>query len=413
MGINELRHLQFEFEKTRKDLASKLKPILKLRDKFVKEYTSAAIRILDIDDFVTGKGSKTSFCYRIETELNDWGNIHGSFAMKFGVYYGHNGKGTLKEYRIGKKIFGEDIGIAFKNVISAIVELVDTGDTASIKELTANPISPMFKGKILSLYFPDRFLNIYSQAHLNHFLDKLSLVSTSKKELNKQQLLMDFKANDEVMKDWTTFEYNKFLYDRFGKPTGELKQKHFSPALKKHFVADLPAMEIVKPEQISLAKEKLPDTKKKNSGKQPKKQDHLAKGKRAQRIGSRGEQIVMSYEMDNLKKLGREDLANKVSRVSEKSDAYGFDILSFDAHGNEKFIEVKSTTRGIGYSVFHISANELEVSRSKHNYFFYFVYEADTLIPKIWEQLAKDILDSDKIRREPTSYKLTFKTNNV
>ena len=413
MGIDDLRHLQFEFEKTRKDVTAYLKPIIKLRDHFVQHYTSARIKSLAIDDFVTGKESKTSFCYRIETELNSWGNIQASYPKKFGVYYGHNGEGTPKEYRIGKKAFGSDIATAFDNVIAAIVDLIDTGHTADIKTLNSNPISPMFKGKILSLYYPERFLNIYSQSHLNHFLDKLSLVCTSPKELYKQQLLMDFKASDEVMRDWTTFEYNRFLYKSFNRPTGNLKSKDLSPALKGHIQADLPPMEKVKPRSIDLMTENLPEQKTKDTSKPTIKQDHLAKGKKNIRIGNRGEQIVMSYEIAHLTKIKRKDLADKVSRVSEKSDAYGYDILSYDDNGNEKYIEVKSTTRKIGYSVFHISANELEVSRNKQNYYFYFVYDAHTTSPQIWAQRPEDILDSDKVRREPTSFKLTFKTNNI
>ena len=413
MGIDELRHLQFEFEKTRKDVTAYLKPIIKLRDRFVSDYTSDRIKELDIDDFIIGKGSKTSFCYRIENELNSWGNIHNSFAKKFGIYYGHNGEGTPKEYRIGKKAFGSDIATAFDNVIAAIVDLIDTGQTADLKTLSSNPISPMFKGKILSLYYPDRFLNIYSQSHLNHFLDKLSLVSTSSKELFKQKLLMDFKASDEVMRDWTTFEYNRFLYKSFNGPTGDLKSKDFSPALKSHLVLDLPPMEKVKPQSIDLRTENLPGQKTKDSSSPTIKQDHLAKGKKNLRIGNRGEQIVMSFEIAHLKKIKRNDLADKVSRVSEKSDAYGYDILSYDDNGNEKYIEVKSTTRKIGYSVFFISANELEVSRNKQNYYFYFVYDAHTTSPQIWAQRPEDILDSDRIKREATSYRITLITSST
>lgn len=53
----------------------------------------------------------------------------------------------------------------------------------------------------------------------------------------------------------------------------------------------------------------------------------------------------------------------KVAWVSrDKGDGLGFDILSYDAEGNEMYIEVK-TTLGTEDSSFFISANELEKSK--------------------------------------------------
>ena len=81
MQIKELREYQIEFEKIRISISPKFKKLFKLREKFTKDYTIKVISSLNLDEYVTGKGGP-SFCNRIENELNAWGNIHGSSAVR-------------------------------------------------------------------------------------------------------------------------------------------------------------------------------------------------------------------------------------------------------------------------------------------------------------------------------------------
>jgi len=60
-------------------------------------------------------------------------------------------------------------------------------------------------------------------------------------------------------------------------------------------------------------------------------------------------------------------LADKVRHVSvEDGDGMGYDILSFFQNGNEKYIEVKSTT-GNATTPFYMSQNELNFIQSHHS----------------------------------------------
>lgn len=92
-----------------------------------------------------------------------------------------------------------------------------------------------------------------------------------------------------------------------------------------------------------------------------------------------GEQIVLNYEKNRLKDYP--DLAKKVEHVSQtKGDGLGYDILSFDAHGNQIYIEVKTTTQG-KETPFYISDNELKfASQHLDNYFLYRVYNFGDLV---------------------------------
>ena len=62
-------------------------------------------------------------------------------------------------------------------------------------------------------------------------------------------------------------------------------------------------------------------------------------------------------------------LADRVEHVSHtKGDGLGYDVLSFDASGKERFIEVKTTSFG-KETPFFISRNEVEFSRANDAHF--------------------------------------------
>ena len=89
-------------------------------------------------------------------------------------------------------------------------------------------------------------------------------------------------------------------------------------------------------------------------------------------IGQLGEKYIVKYERQNLIKIGRNDLADKVRRISEEDIGAGYDILSFDINGKSKYIEVKTTT-GTG-STFELTANELHsAEKLGKQYWLYFV----------------------------------------
>jgi hypothetical protein len=114
-----------------------------------------------------------------------------------------------------------------------------------------------------------------------------------------------------------------------------------------------------------------------------KKIDFEQEAERNRKLGDRGEKIVMDLEQARLTNVGRLDLANKVRRISVESDAEGFDILSFEDNGKEKYIEVKATSSPIGLTNFYYTANELRKANESNNYYLYIVYDIMTDSPKV------------------------------
>ncbi len=99
-----------------------------------------------------------------------------------------------------------------------------------------------------------------------------------------------------------------------------------------------------------------------NYRKNPIKVNYLEKEQRNRDLGYLGEELVVEYERWQLTKLGKENLADKVEWISnEQGDGAGFDILSRNIDGTDKYIEVKTTKLSKETPIF-FSKNELEFS---------------------------------------------------
>ena len=103
--------------------------------------------------------------------------------------------------------------------------------------------------------------------------------------------------------------------------------------------------------------------------------NHQKKNAQNKRLGDLGELWVLQQERKKLVTAGRKDIAEKVDHISmSQGDGAGYDILSYDEHGNEILIEVKAT-KGSLHSPFYITRNELERSiRDDEKYRLYRVY---------------------------------------
>jgi len=92
-------------------------------------------------------------------------------------------------------------------------------------------------------------------------------------------------------------------------------------------------------------------------------------------LGLRGEELTVEFEKSRLIRIGQDHLADRVEHVSkDQGDGAGFDILSFDENGDDRFIEVK-TTRFSKHTPFFITENEVGFSKQRSdNYHLYRIF---------------------------------------
>jgi hypothetical protein len=94
------------------------------------------------------------------------------------------------------------------------------------------------------------------------------------------------------------------------------------------------------------------------------------------RRGAQGEELVIDFERDWLRQYGRPDLASRVRWTArDDGDGLGYDVLSFDMEGHERYIEVKTTALG-EQTPFYITSAELDFAhRHADSYALYRVYD--------------------------------------
>lgn len=135
------------------------------------------------------------------------------------------------------------------------------------------------------------------------------------------------------------------------------------------------------------------------------KRDYLAQEARNRSLGHAGEEFVVHYEQLRLEKLGRGNLASKIEHTAAiRGDGAGYDVLSFEEDGRERFIEVKTTAYAKD-TPFFISDNELAFARANEQAFrLYRLFEFRRL-PRLFELHGR--LDN-QCRLDPISFRASF-----
>jgi hypothetical protein len=107
----------------------------------------------------------------------------------------------------------------------------------------------------------------------------------------------------------------------------------------------------------------------------PIKINYLEREQNNRSLGLKGEELVMQYERFMLSKAGKDNLADSLEWVSrDQGDGLGFDILSRNLNGTDKYIEVK-TTKLSQKTPFFFSSNEYKFSlENQENYHLYRLY---------------------------------------
>lgn len=138
----------------------------------------------------------------------------------------------------------------------------------------------------------------------------------------------------------------------------------------------------------------------------PRKVDFAARDENNRRLGRAGEQWAIEFEHQRLIDAGQPDLFSNLEWVSDKlGDGAGFDILSYNAPSQPRYIEVK-TTNGSHASAFIISRNEVDFSKEVGDSFFLYRVFRFRESPALY-MLHGDI--STQLHLEPMDYRASFR----
>jgi hypothetical protein len=101
-----------------------------------------------------------------------------------------------------------------------------------------------------------------------------------------------------------------------------------------------------------------------------KKTDHFSENQKRTALGDAGELAVIEIEKALLHNAGKDYLISRIEHVAKtQGDGLGFDIQSITPNGQDKLIEVKTTSEGI-FTPFILTDTEFARSRKDPNCFY-------------------------------------------
>lgn len=397
------------------------KEIEKLRKQFVNQYPVSFIKVMKYKDYILGQKNHDNFCYQIETGLRKLGSIQGATSKKFGMYQDRN----TGEIILAKKWnVSNSPELTFEEVRKAILKLLKDGKTNNRHGIINSKISQMLCYKILSVYFPNLYLSIFSENHLNFFIaqfhENINAGDQFSEIYDKQMELIRLKNEHLIAKNWNGIEFMTYLYLVFPQ-AHDVREKSDIKVVTNLVDSEKSSEEdLVINGEIKSIKD-IGNSKKRNvpnenseenvpSIKGKTKIDFEERQKRLSEIGALGEAVVVNYEKDRLTNFP--ELARKVKQVSLNDDSLGYDVRSYNEDGTERFIEVKSTTLQKSEKLeFYLSVNELQKAKELSNYWIYRVFDVEDFCEIVMIENPFSPKKLEKIDIKPTNYFVQIKTN--
>lgn len=287
----------------------------------------------------------------------------------------------------------------------------------------ASKVGSYFKNEINDAYFTksDILLGNVSKSSLAYGYQKANVISKyyPKDNYSEGELIDDLKRMisiyDEIAKLFVNRNYDTLIKNIINDDNDVIQIVNGEEAIEqiKEYVQDNSNTTVNVTKELIKQIPYIDKTSKFQAILNPKtsnKIDYVKMTYNNMKIGLEGEGLVIEYEMEKLRKLGREDLASKVKWLSKESDSYGYDILSYDVDSKGKvheiYIEVKTTSSQYD-TEFFISKNEVEASdKLKDRYCLFRIYDAQSLKPKFYKAYGEV---SKNFNLNPVTYMAKYK----
>jgi hypothetical protein len=140
---------------------------------------------------------------------------------------------------------------------------------------------------------------------------------------------------------------------------------------------------------------------------QPIKINYLEREQNNRKLGEKGEGLIIQYEKWRLTREGKENLADKIEWVSkELGDGMGYDILSKNINGSDRYIEVKTTKLSKETPIYLTSKEVSFASLKQKDFYLYRIFN--------WEESPRFFVRNGKYENfcnlQPNTYKGFFES---
>jgi hypothetical protein len=181
-----------------------------LHREFLKLYPRERISSLTLDDYALGKGKGA--CWWVEFGTEKLGRIGGATAFKHVVFF----DSKANQWRYNKKYTSEDE--AFRAVRSGLLKLFDLAEHdqfAGVDSVAPFQNQNLTRGKWLYLYFPDKFLPIFSTDNLSDFCQMFGITVADPAPTLLNRALLEYKTSTSLFTGWSNLRFMRFLYTKF------------------------------------------------------------------------------------------------------------------------------------------------------------------------------------------------------
>ncbi len=243
------------------------------KSKFTERFPLDKLLDMPIDEYIVLKANYPDtyndvFTYWLERKKEIGGAIGGGNASKFYIYMDATGKYCIGYGNNKRYIEGDELKYEYNELISKIVKSIEFAkedNIEGIKELNP-PLWNMVLLKILSIYVPDKFIDIYSSSVLIPLSEILNLdIDKSPENIIEINYLATKRLREmDEFKEWEMFKLSNFVWETISKSTRSISNevdelnednKNFilygPPGTGKTYNVINKALEIIDPEGYS------------------------------------------------------------------------------------------------------------------------------------------------------------------
>ena len=182
-----------------------------LRQQFLERFPVSCLAAMTLEQYCLGLEPKeNSFCNWLEYRTYELGRMGGGDSNKFVVFYSPSKGQYVFDSRYETK------EQAFEAVKTGLIELLRFAeDDKFIQCDSVQPLVTVLRGKLLNMYFPNKFLPIFSLDHLKDLCSQFRVQTTLESPTLMNLALLKFKHESALVGGWSNDKFAKFLYEKY------------------------------------------------------------------------------------------------------------------------------------------------------------------------------------------------------
>ncbi|WP_226674923.1 McrB family protein [Mesobacillus jeotgali] len=191
------------------------------RKEFIKKFPLEFLPEMTVEEYAN-TSTRDAFIYWLEHK-EVLGGIGGGNASKFGIYKSGNGQYCKGASTKKRELTGEELEREFASLRAQIVTNLQLAGEDRISEINYSGLKlwPMVMLKILNIYYPEKFFNVYARKVIDPLGVDLNMFKELMNARPRNYILLQhleyMKLREtEPFKSWDYVKVSEFIWKRYG-----------------------------------------------------------------------------------------------------------------------------------------------------------------------------------------------------